>query len=162
MDIEPKEKVNITEKLETIDYSHGVPAAAAAAIAGRGWGGEGDQPAMQSVDYNHGQGMVQGVGASGQGDFGGSGGGDGGYLPPANAPPGAYGGFPAYPFPAGSAQPGGFFPQGIDAASLFAAYTEQTGQFSPIQYSTVYTMQYNTIQYNTAILSCVFPRRWRH
>lgn len=119
MDIEPKEKLNISDKLETIDYSHGV---SAAINTSRGWGtdrgegGSGDQPTVQSVDYNHGQG-------AGLGGYAGSG------FPPADQ--GGYGEFPSYNyegFPPASVQPGGFFPQGIDPATLFAAYNEQTGE----------------------------------
>lgn len=117
------EKVNISNKMETIDYSHGVSAAISAS---RGWGtdgggagGGGEQ--VQSVDYHHGQGTVPGAG--GMGDYAGRG------FPPTEQQ-GAYGGFPPYANYEGSAgvQSGGFFPQGIDAATLFAAYNEQTGE----------------------------------
>lgn len=107
MDIEdPKEeKVNITQKLETIDYSHGVLG------TNRGWADE-DQHAVQSVDYNHGQGAGQGFG------------------PGSYASQAAYGGFPGYPGYEGFPQhPGGSFPGGMDAAALFAAYSEQTSEF---------------------------------
>ncbi len=128
MDIEPKDdKVNISQKLETIDYSHGSSAAINASTC---WG-EGGTP--QTVDYNHGQGV--------------GGGGQPGFIPPQ----GLYGGgFPAYPnydgfspggggggggmpYPGGGGgHPGaGFFP-GMDAASIFAAYHEQAGQWDII------------------------------
>lgn len=135
MDLDPEEeKVNISQKLETIDYSHGVPAAIGAS---RGWGGaDGEQATVQSVDYHHGQGMgMVGAGAVAPPAMAGFRGGGGGYPPPASHE--AYGaGFPAYPnyegFPlgggGGGAGAGGFFP-GVDAATLFAAYSEQTGQF---------------------------------
>lgn len=134
MDLDPEEeKVNISRKLETIDYSHGVPAAIGAS---RGWGGaDGEQATVQSVDYHHGQGMgMVGAGAVAPPAMAGFRGGGGGYPPPASHE--AYGaGFPAYPnyegFPlggGGGAGAGGFFP-GVDAATLFAAYSEQTGQF---------------------------------
>ena len=116
---EPTEKLNISDKMETIDYSHGV---SAAIIASRGWGadgGGGDEggqpPTVQSVDYNHGQGAVNYAGG-------------GGYPVDVTAAQGAYGGFPYSEyegFPAGMQQ----FPQGIDAASLFAAYNEQAGEW---------------------------------
>ena len=121
MDIEPsEEKINITEKLETIDYSHGASAALSAA-----WGEGGMPSTVQSVDYNHGQGAMQGMG---QEEFRG--------YPPTQA---TFGEFPSYsnyegfplhanmPFPQAGPQTGAFF-SGIDAASLFAAYSEQAGQ----------------------------------
>lgn len=103
--------------METIDYSHGVPAAISAA---RGWGadsgegGKGEQPpTMQSVDYNHGQGSARvedfasgGTYSAAQGAF----------------PYSDYEGFPP------GIQQGGLFPQGVDAASIFAAYNEQAGE----------------------------------
>lgn len=127
-EMETEEKLNISQKLETIDYSHGVQAAMSAS---RGWGS--DQPTIQSVDYNHGQGVMPGGG-----DYraGGGGGGGGGYPPSdLHAPyggafqayPGYEGGFP----PGGGGGGGGVLPQGLfpgmDAAAIFAAYNEQTG-----------------------------------
>lgn len=115
---EPTEKINISDKMETIDYSHGVSAAISAS---RGWGSDGgveggEPPTVQSVDYNHGQGAAR------LGDFAGGGG-----YPAAQ---GAYGGFPYSEyegFPPG-VQQSGLFPQGVDAASIFAAYNEQAGE----------------------------------
>lgn len=145
MDVDPvEEKVNISEKLETIDYSHGV---SAAMNASRGWAGQGggdmEQSAIQTVDYNHGQGAAGGAPTGGQGDYRGDG---GGYSAPSMPHPhpamaGAYGGYATYAGYEGyasggggggggmpGAQSSGYFPGGVDAATLFAAYSEQTGQ----------------------------------
>ena len=145
MDVEPtEEKVNISEKMETIDYSHGVSAAMSAS---RGWAGQGGgdmkQPAIQTVDYNHGQGAAGGVAGGGhsvggQGDYRGAGGYSAPSMPhPHPAMAGAYGGYATYAGYEGYAAGGGggmdgaqpYFPGGVDAATLFAAYTEQTGRF---------------------------------
>lgn len=111
----PTEKLNISNKMETIDYSHGVSAAISAS---RGWGADGGSgevgqpPTVQSVDYNHGQGAVN------------YGGGGGGYPLDPTAVQGAYGGFPYSEYEGFPPQ----YSQGIDAASLFAAYNEQAGE----------------------------------
>ena len=136
MDVESvEERVNISDKRETIDYSHGMPA------AGRNWAGQGggdlDPPTIQSVDYNHGQG---GGGGGPPGDYRGSGGYPAAPLPHPMA--GAYGGYATYAgfegFAGGSGMPGmqssGYFPSGVDAATLFAAYNEQTGQFPQVSF----------------------------
>ena len=142
MDVEPaEEKVNISDKLETIDYSHGV---SAAMNASRGWAGQGDEDSgIQTVDYNHGQGQSAGGSGGppsvGQGDY--RGGNGGGYpaMPHPHPHPsmaGAYGGYATYagydPYAAAGGGTGsggaGYFPGGVDAATLFAAYNEQTGQ----------------------------------
>jgi hypothetical protein len=115
----PAEKLNISEKMEIIDYSHGVSAAISAS---RGWGaggGGGEPSAVQSVDYNHGQSTAR------MGDYAAGGGGGGFDFGAA----GAYGGFSYSDYDGFSAgatgMQQGLFPQGIDAASLFAAYNEQ-------------------------------------
>lgn len=133
MDVEPAEE-KVSNKLETIDYSHGV---SAAITASRGWAGQGggdlEQPAIQTVDYNHGQGG--GVPE----DYRGSGGYSASSMPhPHPAMAGAYGGYATYAGYEGysgggdmtGAQGAGYFPGGVDAATLFAAYNEQTGRLS--------------------------------
>ena len=111
-------KVNITSKLQTIDYSHGS-----------------SYSNVKSVDYNHGA-----MGAPPQPpptdafrdpayppafDIPGYGSGGGRHLPYPSPyegyqyPPGG-GGYPPAP-------PGTFFPPGFDAATLFAAYASQAG-----------------------------------
>lgn len=115
MDVDPAEKTNISQKMETIDYSHGVQVAISASRGG-------DQPAVQSVDYHHGQGVMQDSGGGAGQEY------RGGYPP---QPPAGYGGYPAYPGYEGGFSPGPaggvFYPGGMDAATLFAAYSEQAG-----------------------------------
>lgn len=127
MDLDPdpdpageKSVLHIREKMESIDYSHGVQAAISAS---RAWdGGDGDMPTLQTVDYHHGQGAQQQAGDTGPGPG----------PAPGGAEYGGYGGFPAYQgyegFTPDAGAAGGFFPSGVDPATLFAAYSEQAGE----------------------------------
>lgn len=96
------EKVGISSKLQSFDYSHG------SAYSN-----------YKSVDYNHGPPSDSAYPASyGQPGYAREGGGypyEGYQYPPGGGgyPPGAGG--------------GGFLPSGLDAATLFAAYASQAG-----------------------------------
>ena len=131
MDIDPKdEKVNITQKLETIDYSHG---AAVALSGGKSWGdGGGGASTVQSVDYNHGHSSA--MMEMGPGEHGGYPAHQGGH-PYGGFPPPAFPNYEGYPpgpmggaaFPSTAPAAGSFLP-GMDPASLFAIYSEQAGK----------------------------------
>lgn len=142
MDIVPNEdKGNISDKLETIDYSHGA--------LGSGRVGS---SAIQSVDYHHGQGGVPDQSPPIGGMVGNFSNpihslaasvppmipNPAAYQPPVLPDLAAYGGFPAYAnyegYPPGGGSYQGLFPagaffSGLDPAAIFAAYTEQTGMY---------------------------------
>lgn len=99
------EKVNISSKLQTIDYSHGS-----------------SFTNLKSVDYNHGS-----VAGTHPPEFR-----DPHYPPPIGRQPAYPHAYEGYQYPPGGGgyppgPPGPFFPSGIDAATLFAAYASQTG-----------------------------------
>lgn len=130
MDIEPNEDNTIlSNKVETIDYSHGSGTVGSSAI--------------QSVDYHHGEPMTS--------NFGNPVPSLSTPVPPPNVPgpaayggdPATYAGFPAYAnyegyesYPpggvsgmsySGQAPATGTYFSGLDPAAIFAAYNEQTG-----------------------------------
>lgn len=123
MDIEPNDdKGMLSDKIETIDYSHGRVGSS-----------------VQSVDYHHGQG---GGGSSDHSHLmGGMGSAYDSPVPSlavsAEHSPSVYGGYPSYQGYEGysSGNVGGMpfqgqgssFFSGLDPAAIFAAYTEQTG-----------------------------------
>lgn len=130
---EKEKPPSIASQLETIDYSHG----------------SGNLP-IQSVDYHHGQpgDAVDRRKEPGyrdrppkMDDYP-----PGppsryesypphpGYAPVHPYPPGYHDGYPP-PFPPYGGSPGTFLPPGLDPASLFAAYTGQTGEY--VQYHIV-------------------------
>lgn len=108
---ESLDKVNISSKLHTIDYSHGS-----------------SYSSLKTVDYKHG--TLSGPPLPGYREPP--------FPPPYNTPdyarhhaypPHPYEGYPYPPggggYPPGP--PGTFFPPGLDAATLFAAYASQAG-----------------------------------
>ena len=137
MDIEPDEedKGNISQKLETIDYSHGATPFLASGRIGLS--------AIQTVDYHHGQVVDRPDQLSSMRSMADSFGSPvpslAAAVPPMGVPVTAdYGGFPAYsnyadyPLAGSVSYPGqvpaaGAFFSGLDPAAIFAAYNEQTG-----------------------------------
>ena len=113
MEADVADKVNISSKLQTIDYSHG------------------SLTNVKSVDYKHGTFAAPPAPPHDYRETA--------YPPQYEAP--AYGRHPPYPHPyegypyrpGGGGYPpgptGNFLPPGIDAATLFAAYASQTGTF---------------------------------